>query len=71
MTRLKTGTVSPKAQQRPTCANGHPWRPETTRWRERRRDGRTTRERDCLVCKRESDHNRRSQRRRERSGAEL
>ncbi|GAA2180935.1 hypothetical protein GCM10009785_13770 [Brooklawnia cerclae] len=36
-----------------TCGNGHPWRPETTRWRLRTRGGRhgSGWERDCLVCK--------------------
>lgn len=55
-----------RAQKRPACANGHPWREETTRWRKRTRCGRTVVERDCLVCKRESDHGRRSRRRQER-----
>lgn len=64
MTRLTTGSVGPKAQQRKTCAHGHPWREKTTRWRERTRNGRQVVERDCLVCKRESDHNRRTERRR-------
>lgn len=62
MTRLKTGSVGPKAQQRKTCSNGHPWREKTTRWRQRIRDGRVVTERDCLVCKRESDHQRRTRR---------
>ena len=36
-----------------TCWSGHPWRPETTRWRYRARGGRhgSGWERDCLVCK--------------------
>lgn len=40
----------------PTCANGHLWRPETTRWRYRNRSeraehGYTGWERDCLTCR--------------------
>ena len=46
---------------RPTCANGHPWKPETTRWRRRgyRGEHTTEIERDCLVCKRVSEGKRR------------
>lgn len=64
MTRAKTPQLTyPAAQARPACGNGHTWRPETTRWRKRIRNGRTTTERDCLVCKRESEHTRRRNRR--------
>lgn len=66
MTRLKTDTLTrPSARKRAACVNGHPWREETTRWRKRTRNGRASTERDCLVCKRESDHERRSRRRQE------
>ncbi len=47
-----------------TCANGHPWRAETTRWRYRDRSARTDGhagsgwERDCLVCKDMADKRR-------------
>lgn len=49
---------------RPTCANGHIWKAETTRWRYRVRDTRhgTGWERDCLVCKAVSEGKRRKQR---------
>lgn len=52
-----------------SCSNGHPWSPETTRWRSRTRDGRTSRERDCLRCKRTSENQRRRDRRAELRGA--
>ena len=43
------------------CGSGHPWRPETTRWRYRARGGRhgSGWERDCLVCKDMADKARR------------
>lgn len=51
-------------RDRETCANGHPWKPETTRWRRRNRGGRhgTAPERDCLVCKDKSEGRRRKRR---------
>lgn len=51
------------ASTRPTCANGHPWRAETTRWRYRVREARhgSGWERDCLVCKAVSEGIRRKQ----------
>ena len=41
---------------KPTCGNGHAWKPQTTRWRFRDRMNRKGHEsygweRDCLVCK--------------------
>jgi hypothetical protein len=52
-----------------TCSNGHPWTDQTTRWRTRIRDGHTSRERDCLRCKRTSENKRRQARRAELRGA--
>lgn len=45
------------------CAAGHPWEPETTRWRYRDRPNRPGHswsgwERDCLVCKHMADKRR-------------
>jgi len=58
--RLPGGVLKQAAaRSRTECGNGHPWRVETTRWRRRVRGGRVTVERDCLVCKRESEHRRR------------
>lgn len=55
---------------RETCAHGHEWRPETTRWRQRRnRKGHSAAvERDCLVCKAVSEHKRRMRRVAEKRG---
>ena len=46
------------------CGSGHPWRPETTRWRYRARGGRhgSGWERDCLVCKDMADKERAARR---------
>lgn len=56
---------------RPACANGHPWRTDTTRWRLRQRPERVAAgrviaassgwERDCLICKKVSEGIRREQ----------
>jgi 5-methylcytosine-specific restriction endonuclease McrA len=43
--------------ERTACAHGHPWTLESTRLRVRVGGG--TPERDCLVCKRDSEHRRR------------
>ena len=59
MTTLRTqrGGVPPKQiDGAETCANGHRWTNETTRWRWRDRSGRPGHgyagwERDCLLCK--------------------
>lgn len=60
MSRVDAGKVTrlPYAL-RETCANGHKWAPQTTRWRVRRDKGETTPTRDCLVCKRVSEGRRR------------
>lgn len=65
VTRVAEGRVTrmPFAS-REVCANGHPWRTETTRWRVRG-DGRMP-ERDCLVCKRVSEGNRKRRTMRDR-----
>lgn len=43
------------------CAHGHKWTPATERWRYRNRPdrGAPTLERDCRVCRRESEARRR------------
>lgn len=68
MSRVDAGRVvrQPYAA-RPACANGHPWRPETTRWRIRTDKGESTPSRDCIVCKRVSEGNRRRTRISERT----
>lgn len=65
MTRVPEGRIRTEPfASRPTCANGHPWRLETTRWRRRGERGRQTAEieRDCLVCKAVSEGKRRQRR---------
>lgn len=60
MTRVETGTVARNPwASREKCANGHPWTPESTRWRIRHDKGETAPSRDCLVCKRVSEADRR------------
>jgi len=53
--------------EREKCANGHPWTPQTTRWRVRHDKGESTPTRDCLVCKRVSEGERRRRRISERN----
>ena len=65
MTRVNTGRVTSQPYaDRQTCANGHPWTHASTRWR--LRPGRNVAIRDCLICKRVSEGNRRAQRSLER-----
>ena len=52
-----------------SCSNGHPWTTETTRWRTRTRNGRISRERDCLRCKGASENLRRRNQRAALRGA--
>jgi len=52
---------------RETCANGHKWTVATTRWRIRIDKGETSPTRDCLVCKRVSEGERRRKRISERN----
>jgi hypothetical protein len=60
-TRIRSGKLKrASAADRPTCGAGHPWKPETTRWRRRVRNGRVTVERDCLRCKSAGESRRRS-----------
>lgn len=65
--RTDTGVVTrhPWAT-RATCANAHPWRPETTRWRVRTDKNENTPTRDCLICKAVSEGKRRARRAAER-----
>lgn len=66
--RVQTGAVTrmPWAE-REKCANGHPWTAASTRWRIRRDKGETNPTRDCLVCKRVSEAQRKKRRISERS----
>lgn len=59
--RITGGMVTKEPfASRTHCAHGHRWQASTERWRMRVRPGKgTTRERDCLVCKRESEARRR------------
>lgn len=68
VSRVDTGRVTrmPYAE-REKCANGHAWTPQTTRWRIRRDKGESTPTRDCLVCKRVSEGERRRRRISERN----
>lgn len=50
---------------RETCANNHPWTRSSTRWRVRMDKGESAATRDCLVCKRHQEGNRRKRRRAE------
>lgn len=68
---IRGGDPPIRVAGRPACANGHPWRAETTRWRlrvrEERIDGGQVRaaragwERDCLICKQKAEGLRREQ----------
>lgn len=65
--RVDTGAVARKPwADRETCANGHPWTRENTRWRIRRDKGESTPTRDCLACKRKSEGERKKRRAAER-----
>lgn len=44
---------------RTSCAHGHPWTPETTRWRIRPGKGERAPTRDCLPCRRAAERRRR------------
>ena len=68
MTRVDEGRVirMPFAA-RETCANGHPWTTANTRWRVRTDKGEISPTRDCLVCKRVSEGERRKKRISERA----
>lgn len=60
--RTETGEVTTRPYSyRVTCANGHVWTAETTRWRRRARGGRHGKsvERDCLICKDAAENERR------------
>lgn len=66
--RVETGRIlNPRYAARPTCANGHPWTTENTRWRIRADKGETYPTRDCLACKRVSEGKRRRTRIAERT----
>lgn len=72
LARVSDGTIRLQPfKSRETCANGHPWTPETTRWRTRGDRGKHTAavERDCLLCKRESEARRRKRRTAEQAKA--
>lgn len=61
--RVDDGTVKRQPwAARETCANGHPWTRENTRWRIRRDKGESTPTRDCLTCKRKSEATRKARR---------
>lgn len=50
--RVEQGKVTREPwASRATCANGHDWTPETTRWRIRRDKGESSPTRDCLLCR--------------------
>lgn len=59
--RITGGMVTKEPfASRTHCAHGHRWSAATERWRERvLPSGGTTKERDCLVCKRASEARRR------------
>ena len=59
--RIPSGTVQREPYaSRTHCSRGHRWTPSTERWRARLYpSGAVIKERDCLVCKRESEAKRR------------
>ena len=60
---LRGVTPEPKSiDGSPACGCGHPWRPQTTRWRYRVRGSRhgSGWECDCLVCKNMANKTRRT-----------
>lgn len=60
MVRVEAGKVQVEPYaSRLSCANGHRWTPESTRWRVRRDKGESSPTRDCLVCKAVSEGKRR------------
>jgi hypothetical protein len=60
VSRVDSGRVTRLPfSERETCANGHRWTPQSTRWRIRTDKGETQPTRDCLICKRVSEGKRR------------